>query len=286
MISRLTVREALSLISKQLEEAGVPSASRDARLLLAKAMGLDPTRLTLHLAETVDQNHANALQPFLGRRSRREPMSHILGERQFYGRSFKVTADVLDPRPETETLIQLALEETFEKVLDLGTGSGCILLSLLAERETAVGVGADVSVAALKVAQENAVTLEVDRRCSLECSNWFAQISGRFDLIVSNPPYIAADEFPDLQTEVRDFEPRLALTDEADGLSCYREIIGNHDPFLRPGGRLIVEIGPTQGEAVRSMMEAEGLIQCAIKQDLDARDRVVIGRKPRNSVPN
>lgn len=220
-----------------------------------------------------------AFQALVARRAARVPLSHLLGYRDFYKHRFYVTADVLDPRPDTETLIEAALSRPFQSVLDLGTGSGCILLSLLAERPDAVGTGTDLSQAALAVAQRNAAQILGDQRAGFLVSDWFAQVDGLFDLIVSNPPYIAPDEMAGLQPDVCDFEPRLALTDEADGLSCYRTIITDAPEYLNDGGYLMVEIGPTQAQAVTAMMTAQGFAQITLCQDLDARDRVVFGQK-------
>ena len=216
----------------------------------------------------------------MDRRARREPFSHISGRRLFYKSSFTVTPDVLDPRPETETLVELALTEPFTRVLDLGTGSGCILISLLADRPKARGVGTDVSEKAVLVAGENAERLGVADRITLPLSEWYDDIGGRFDLIVSNPPYIAADEMDCLQPEVKDWEPREALTDEGDGLAAYRAIAAGAPNHLTPAGRLLVEIGPTQAEAVTAIFRASGLEDVAVHPDLDGRDRVVSARAP------
>lgn len=215
------------------------------------------------------------------RRVAREPFSQIAGYREFWKHRFRVTADVLDPRPETETLVQLALEEPFGKVLDLGTGSGCIVISLLAERPEARGVGTDLSDKAVLVAGENAAAIGVADRLVLPISDWFDDVGGTYDLIVSNPPYIAASEMADLAPEVRDHEPREALTDDVDGLSAYRAIAAGAQAHLAPGGRLLVEIGLTQAEAVREIFEAAGLAEVSVHADLDGRDRVVAARNAR-----
>jgi release factor glutamine methyltransferase len=212
------------------------------------------------------------------RRAAREPFSHIAGYRDFWTHRFKVTPDVLDPRPETEVLVQAALAEPFTKVLDLGTGSGCILISLLAEMPNAKGVGTDLSDRALLVAGENAERIGVADRLVLPVSDWFADTGGTYDLIVSNPPYIGAGEMAALQPEVRDHEPRSALTDEADGLSAYRAIAAGAPDHLTPGGRLLVEIGPTQARAVSEIFRAAGLADIVVHPDLDGRDRVVAAR--------
>ena len=202
----------------------------------------------------------------------------MLGEREFYGRRFKVSKDVLDPRPETETLIEVALAQPFERVLDLGLGSGCILVTLLAETPQATGLGVDLSEAACLQASANALLHRVEARIDIQQSDWFSNVSGSFDLIVSNPPYIALDEMADLSPEVREHEPDLALTDGGDGLAAYRALAAGVGAHLRPGGRLCLEIGPTQGPAVAAMLQQAGLTHIAILPDLDGRDRVVFAR--------
>jgi len=262
----------------RLGAAGVPDAPRDARRLLAHALGVAPDRLTLHLADPVAPDALARFGALIAARAARRPVSHLIGQRQFWGRSFAVGPDVLDPRPETETLVALALAEPFARVLDLGTGSGCILLSLLADRPQATGLGVDLSPAALAIAGANAARLGVAARATVAVSDWCAGVGGLFDLIVSNPPYIAAAEMPHLAPEVRDHEPRMALTDGADGLTAYRIIAAQAPAHLAPGGRLLVEIGPTQGPAVVALLQAAGLSAASIHPDLDGRDRVVSAR--------
>lgn len=276
----MSFRQALALGLDRLRVAGVPDPMRDARLLLEHAAGLPRGRLTLYMQDELPVAALAAYQRVLQQRQTRVPMSHILGGREFYGRWFKVTADVLDPRPETEILVGEALAKPFVRVLDLGTGSGAILLSLLAERPAATGIGADLSAAALAIARENAKTLQVADRCSLLRSDWFAAVSGRFDLIVSNPPYIAQAEMADLSPEVRR-EPEIALTDFADGLTAYRCIASGAPGHLQPGGWLMVEIGWQQGADVAEIFDQAGLQGINIVADLDGRDRVVIGRSSR-----
>jgi release factor glutamine methyltransferase len=276
----VTGAEALRAAAARLAEAGVEGAGRDARRLLAHALGLAPDVLAGRLSDPLPDGPAAVFDALVARRSAREPVSHLTGVRAFWGRDFRVTRDVLDPRPETETLVGLALAEPFSRVLDLGTGSGCILVTLLAERPGAGGVGTDVSPEALLVAGENAAAHGVADRLVLPLSDWFGDIGGRFDLIVSNPPYIAAGEMPGLAPEVRDHEPHLALTDGGDGLAAYRAIAAGARDHLTPGGRVLVEIGPTQGAAVFRLFEAGGLERVAIHPDLDERDRVVSARRP------
>jgi release factor glutamine methyltransferase len=191
-----------------------------------------------------------------------------------------VTPDVLDPRPETEVLVAAALEAGFRRVLDLGVGSGAILLSLLADRAEATGVGTDLSAAALAVAQANADALGVAARVGFQQADWFSGLVGQFDLIVSNPPYIAEDEMSGLAPEVRDWEPWLALTPGGDGLAAYRAIAAGVGAHLAPGGRVILEIGPTQGAAVAALLAEAGLEGVAVRPDLDGRDRIVAAWLP------
>lgn len=265
---------------RALRAAGIPDPARDARLLLAHAAQVSPDRVTLLLNDPAPAESARRFEELITRRCARVPLSHLTGQRLFWGRSFRVTPDVLDPRPETETLIAAALERPFSRVLDLGLGSGCILLTLLAERPGATGIGIELSAAALAVAQENARLLGLSDRADLRQGSWYDPVSERFDLIVSNPPYIALSEMPGLSPEVAGHEPRVALTDEADGLNAYRAIAAGAPAHLRPGGRLMVEIGPTQASAVRALLAAAGLTGIGVLPDLDGRDRVVIGHAP------
>lgn len=278
MSQTVTGSQLLAAATGQLKRAGVPDAARDARKLFAFAAGVASSRLTLILPEPVSEDVSARFQRLIARRSQFEPVSHLVGTREFYGRTFEVTKDVLDPRPETETLIEAALRVPFTRVLDLGTGSGCILVTLLAENAQAVGVGGDASPAALAVALRNAQRHGVDDRATFVQSDWMAAIRPSFDLIVANPPYIAAEEMAGLSRDVREWEPRMALTDGADGLSAYRTIIAQARHALVPGGRLICEIGATQGHAVCGLMAAEGFGDVFVIPDLDGRDRVVAGQ--------
>lgn len=274
-----TVQEALALATTGLRAAGIDSAPRDARVLMAAALGVEPGRVTLHLRDGLSATaHARFLAD-VERRATRVPVSHILGYRDFFGRRFTVTPDVLDPRPETETLVELALTQQFERVLDLGTGSGAIVVTLLAERPMATGIGADLSEAARAVAARNADAHAVTPRCQMICSDWFQAVEGMFDLIVSNPPYIATEEMAGLAPELQ-HEPPLALTDHGDGLGAYRTIAAGALAHLRPGGRIMVEIGATQRAAVTQILAQAGVTHLGCAGDLDGRDRVIYGEKP------
>lgn len=276
----LTVAEALRSAVLKLREAGVPDAPGDARVLLADAMGLGPDRLTLHLPDPLAPEAEARLAAHLTARAARQPVSQIIGRRLFWGMEFIVTPQVLDPRPETEVLVAAAIRRPFVRLLDLGTGSGAILLACLRAMPMATGLGVDLSPGALAVARRNAVTLGLERRAGLALSDWFSAVPGRYDLIVSNPPYIAADELPALEPEVRLHEPQMALSPGGDGLGAYRQITAGAMARLMPGGRILLEIGPTQGAAVRAMLEAQGFERCALLPDLDGRDRVAMAYAP------
>jgi release factor glutamine methyltransferase len=279
MTAPQTVADALRLAVHRLQAAGFGAG--DARPLLAHALGLEPARLTLHLNEPITDSALAAFDLAISARLRHQPVAQIIGHRMFWRHSFIVTSDTLDPRPETETLVAEALRGTFQSVLDLGTGTGCILLSLLAERPEAHGTGADISPAALQVAARNAAALGLDHRVEWVQSDWFSRIKGQFDLIVSNPPYIAADEMAHLSKDVLNWEPHLALTPGGDGLEAYRQIALGAP--LVAGGRILLEIGPTQGAAVSKLLSAQGFEAIRILPDLDGRDRVVCAQKPQDA---
>jgi release factor glutamine methyltransferase len=267
-------REALAGATARLRAAGVPDPARDARRLLEHAAGRlwpdDP------LAD------AAGFDALVAQRESRRPLSQIVGRRAFWRHEFQVTADVLDPRPETEAVVAAALERRFGMVADLGTGSGCILVSLLAERDAAQGLGVDASPAALEVAARNAGALGVAARAAWRRGDWLTGVGETFDLIVSNPPYVAPGERPSLAPELA-WEPAAALVprdDPGDGLADCRRIAAQAPARLRPGGRLILEVGAGQAPAVADLLSDAGLDGIAMRPDLDGRDRVVIGEKP------
>ncbi len=272
----MTGTEALVIATRHLKAAGVPDAGRDARWLLAHALGVATGRLTLVLQDQIDPPAALAFDRLIARRATREPVSHLIGKRAFYGRDFLVTGDVLDPRPETEVLVEAALGQPFGQVLDLGTGSGCIIVTLLAEVPHAVGTGLDLSPDALPVAIHNAAMHGVLDRAEFGLSDWTETAVGDYDLIVANPPYIAVSEMALLDPEVRDWEPRMALTDGADGLDAYRAILADAGDFLAPEGRILLEIGPTQAAAVTAIAQINGFCLSGVVKDMDGRDRVVV----------
>ena len=270
-----TLQAALTHAGQRLSAAGVEDFWREARILLAFVLDIDMLQVSLRLEETLNAEQSAALEEALTLRMGRVPMSHILGYRDFYENRFIVTPDVLDPRPETEVLVARALSAPFHNVLDLGTGSGCIILSLLAINSSARGLAVDQSAKALEVARRNAEKLQLTDRVRFCRSDWCSEISTeRFDLIVSNPPYIHPNVWKGLSSEVHQ-EPKSALTDDKDGLSHYATIAHQAHGFLAAEGRLLFEIGFDQGEAVAQILRQEGYRDIAILEDLDHRPRVV-----------
>jgi release factor glutamine methyltransferase len=234
--------------------------------------------------KTLTPDQEAELDRLLARREAREPVSQILGVKGFWKIMLHVTGDVLTPRPESETILDVVLEavptEARARVLDLGVGSGALLLAILSERPNAVGLGLDVSVEALAVARENAANLGLDGRAALLRGDWtFGLAPESFEVVVANPPYIPTAEIADLPPEVRDHEPRLALDGGADGLDAYRVIAPGILEVLKPGGLFAVEIGPGQAAAVIALFTEAGATEVATHRDLAGRERVIAGFK-------
>lgn len=272
--TRSLFREAV----KTLKPVVGDDARNDARLLLAHvlASGNAASGRPDISDEAVSNETANRFRDLVRQRLKRKPVSRIVGYRHFWKGRFVVTDDVLDPRPETERLVETALRgPPFDRVLDLGTGSGCILGSLLSERPAATGVGVDVSPGAIQVASENLAELEVLNRAELYVSDWFSAVTGQFDLIVSNPPYVASSEVPSLEPDVRFWDPARAILGGADGLECYRRIAAGLETHLKSGGRVLLEVGASQARPVCTMFRAACDLDCRIFKDLDRFDRVV-----------
>lgn len=280
----LTLVKAWGEAKARLSAAGIAGPVIDARLLVEAAaeatrvdIVTDPQRLLTPVQEAT-------LDSYLSRREHREPVSHILGRKGFWKIMLNVTADVLTPRPDTETVVEYALRDFPEhaawSILDLGVGSGAILLALLAERPAAKGLGIDISEEALAVARDNAAGLGLAGRVALLRSDWSAVLGeSTFDLVVSNPPYIATHVIETLEPEVRDHEPRLALEGGVDGLDHYRTLAPEILRVLKPGGRFAVEIGYDQKDAVERLFRDAGAEGVQTIRDLSDRDRVVAGHK-------
>ncbi|MEL6125395.1 MAG: peptide chain release factor N(5)-glutamine methyltransferase [Pseudomonadota bacterium] len=268
-----TVGRALDAARRIFASAGVEEPLRDARRLLGHRIG--QARL-LDAEEALGADEAVAFEQDIASRAARQPVSQIIGSREFWGRTFSVTSDVLDPRPDTETLVECALAGPAPvRILDLGTGSGAILLTLLSEWQSATGVGSDLSKAALEVAARNAEALGLTNRATLLLSDWWDRIDGTFDLVVSNPPYISENAMPGLAPEVRLWEPRMALSPGGDGLDAYRRIADDLSTYLAVGGRALFEIGADQGESVPLLFERSGFATVKLHTDLNKKPRVV-----------
>ena len=251
-----TIRDVLDWATKDFEARGIDSPRLDAELLVAEALGIDRIGLYLDLGRPLLEGERNAIRPLLIRRREREPVAYILGHRNFYGRRFSVTPDVLIPRPDTETLVDHALgviaEDAALRVADVGTGSGAIAVSIAAERPLVHVVATDISHAALAVASENALALGVADRVHFEQANIFGT-EGSFDLVLSNPPYIRGADIPGLQAEVRDYEPPNALAGGHDGLDVVRTLIERASEVTVPGAQMLIEIGAGQAAEVKAI---------------------------------
>ncbi len=268
----------------RLEAAGLAGPVIDARLLVEAAAEATRADIVTDPYRALTSEQEARLEDYLSRRERREPVSHILGRKGFWKIMLNVTPDVLTPRPDTETVVEYSLREFPEhaawRILDLGVGSGAILLALLAERPAAKGLGVDVSEEALAVARDNAASLGLANRLALLRGDWTAGLGAdEFDLVVSNPPYIADHVIPTLEPEVKDHEPHLALSGGADGLDHYRILAPEILRVLKPGGRFAVEIGFDQKDAVEALFREAGAVFVQTIRDLSDRDRVVAGEK-------
>lgn len=277
-----TWQDVMREAAARLQAAGVEGAWRDVRLLLAHALGVEPVDVILREMDDVEPAGLTAFEAAVRRRETGEPVSRIRGWREFYGRRFHITPDVLDPRPETELLVDVAIARLPRegRVLDLGVGSGCILLSVLAERPDTHGVGVDISAAALSVARTNAEALDLAARVEMIEGGWDVNAMGAFDLVVSNPPYIPAVEMEGLAREVINHDPHLALTPGGDGLDPYRAILARVSQLLAPGGWIGFEFGLGQSLAVSDLMTRAGLEQVEVLRDLAGIERAAFGRRP------
>lgn len=280
-----TLVKAWKAAQERLKSARIDSPAIDARLLLEAAAGVSRLDILTDPYRELTQDQLAAYDRYLERRARREPVARILGRKAFWKLLLNLTPDVLIPRADTETVVEHALKAFAEdarfSMLDIGVGSGAILLSILAERPGAKGIGTDVSEEALAVARDNAANLGLKDRAALLRTPWADGLADDgFDLVVSNPPYIRSAEIETLDPEVREHDPRLALDGGPDGLDAYRALAPEILRVLKPGGLFLVEIGWDQAADVRALFETAGAREIEVVQDLGARDRVVMGRKP------
>jgi release factor glutamine methyltransferase len=274
-----TLREAVL----ELQRGRIESASLDARLLLQHILGVTREQLLADNRLSLSFEQEEAYQDLIDKRLRRQPISQLIGKREFWGHSFKVTPATLDPRPDSETLIEAILGVFRDKsaalnILDLGTGTGCLLLTLLSEYENARGTGVDICESALGVAQENAANLGLKPRSQFVQSRWSEKLEGTFDIIISNPPYIPTRTIESLAPEVCRFEPKLALDGGEDGLDCYRAIAAQLPKLLAKDGLAIFELGIGQQRDVETIVTEQGLQVTGVKEDLASIPRCILIR--------
>jgi release factor glutamine methyltransferase len=283
-----TVETARRMLTARLRASAIESAEIDARILAGAVLGLDLTGVIAAASRLLTPEQSMRLEDFARRRSSGEPVARIVGCKEFWGLPLQLSAATLVPRPDTETVVELALEmmraaphpDRRLRIADIGTGSGAILLALLAELPDAYGVGTDISEAALRTARTNAIYLGLDLRAGFVACDFAAALSGTFDLIVSNPPYIRSAEIATLATEVRDHDPHRALDGGADGLDAYRALVPQAARLLAQRGALVVEVGHGQSADVQGLMTAAGLtLEGPPKADLAGIRRAVSGRK-------
>ena len=279
--SAITVGTALADAAARLGAAGISDARREARLLLAAALDWDAARVLGHLDTEMTPAIGARLEILLARRSAREPVSRILGYREFWSLRFEVSADTLDPRPDSETLIEAALAALGDRsracrVLDFGTGSGCLLLALLSELPNAMGMGVDLSEGALETARRNAAALGLAGRVEFQRGNWGSGLGGQWDVILANPPYIPSRELEGLMPEVARYEPWSALDGGVDGLDAYRALGSEIARLLSRAGVAVVEVGAGQASDATGIMMAAGLALRARRHDLSGVDRCLV----------
>jgi release factor glutamine methyltransferase len=284
-----TVESARRALTARFKSNGIDSAELDARILLGAVLGLDLTGIITAASRLLTSDESIRLEDFTRRRRAGEPVARILGRKEFWGLPLQLSAATLVPRPDTETVVELALEMLRAsppsgrplRIADLGTGSGAILLALLSELAGAFGYGTDINVDALRTARGNAVHLGLASRAEFLACDYAAALTGPFDLIVSNPPYIRSADIPGLATEVRDHDPLRALDGGADGLDAYRTLIPQAARLLASGGVLAVEVGAGQSTDVERLMTSASLtLESPPKADLAGIRRAVAGRKP------
>ena len=282
-----SVAEATQLMGQAFSQAGIEDAKVDARALLCHALRIDRARLLADSDRVLEAREVAALSALAARRLKREPVSRVRGRKEFWNLMLEVTPAVLTPRPETETVVEAALDlfgrdgmkMEMLRILDIGTGSGALLLALLSELPKAVGLGTDISEDALETARANAERNGLKDRCTFLACDIAEGVEGEFDLIVSNPPYVVHDEIATLVPEVRDYAPTVALDGGKDGLDCYRAIARQAPRLLAAGGRLIVELGAGQEGAVRTLFTKAGLQVGAARPDLAGIPRALPAQK-------
>tara|TARA_B100000925_G_scaffold86058_1_gene61686 strand:- start:174 stop:1004 length:831 start_codon:yes stop_codon:yes gene_type:complete len=272
------LKEVLANTANKLSESGIEGAARDARILTAYVLQIPISELSLKINEQVSGKITSQLEKLILRRIHREPISKILGRRDFWGRTFSINENVLDPRGDTETLIDFVIEKPVKSVIELGTGSGVIAVTLACEWKEVHVTATDISEEALLLAKLNAQKFNVQNKIDFLKSDWFERVKGPFDLIISNPPYIGLIEQDEISAEVIKYDPKISLFAGSDGLDAYRRIIPNLPKFLNPDGFAVLEIGASQGNQVKNMMNAVGFADAKILKDLSGKDRLVAAK--------
>lgn len=283
-----SVEEAVRLVAQMFKLAGIDDALVDARALIGHALHLDRAQLISRSDRLLEAREVNAISALTARRLKREPVTRILGRREFWNLTLHVSPDVLVPRPETETVVEAALDFVAHKslrqeklrILDIGTGTGALLLALLQELPNASGIGTDISEAAITVARGNAERNGLAERCTFVVCNLAAGLRGPYDLVVSNPPYIPHNEIATLMPEVRDYDPMMALDGGTDGLDAYRAIAREARRLLAASGRLVVELGIGQEPAVAALFKQVGLTVTPARADLSGIPRALSASFP------
>ena len=274
----MKLKDVLADTAIKLSGSGIEGAARDARILTANALGTPISELSLKINEQVPEKIIAELEKLILRRIDKEPISKILGKRDFWGRSFSINENVLDPRADTETLIDFVIEKPVKSVLELGTGSGAIAVTLACEWKHVHLTAVDISEDAISMAKINAEKFNVQNKIHFLKSDWFETVRGSFDLIISNPPYIGLVEQDEIAAEVIKYDPEIALFAGRDGLEAYKRIIPNLAKFLNPDGLVVLETGASQSNQVKNMMNAVGFIDAKIVKDLSGKDRLVAAK--------
>ena len=274
----MKLKEVLAYTAIELSESGIEGASRDARILTAYTLQIPVSELSLKINKQVSGKITSKLEKLILRRINREPISKILGRRDFWGRTFSINENVLDPRGDTETLIDFVIEKPVKSVLELGTGSGAIAVTLACEWKEVHVTATDISENALSLAKINAEKFNVQNKIHFLTSDWFGTVKGAFDLIVSNPPYIGLIEQDEISAEVIKYDPEIALFAGSDGMEAFKRIIPNLAKFLNPDGLVALETGASQSNQVKNMMNAVGFIDAKIVKDLSGKGRLVAAK--------
>ncbi len=275
----MLLSELQKKITKILAEGGIETNSLDARIILKEIFNFDEKELILNSDLILSESKISKVQKIITRRLNFEPVSKIFGKRDFYNSTFSISDDVLDPRPETENIVEIAnnfiLEKGYESFIDLGTGSGCIILSILKENKNLTALGVDISIDAINIAKKNSKDMKLEKRSSFLVSNWLSSIYNSYDLIISNPPYIPSDEIITLSKTVKNFDPLISLDGGQDGLKCYKEIAQDINRVINKNGRVILEIGYNQAHDVIKIFESKEFKLLKIYNDINGLNRIL-----------